>query len=468
MASISNSGALQSTWFGHVANTRDALILFEACLNGNLQHVPRRPHDRERSTLIRSGSVFIYEENASGIKRWTDGVPWSPSRILGNFLVYRELLKPFPPGEKKRANRKKRPSKPGEPYPRPGGETGNSNGSGLVSPASPDTPGAKSDGGYDARDSERALIGSLVDSYGFKEGGLVKKTMSVNVHGVHHHLVSYYTIKEVMDGELHPPTQDPRLSRLEPRPDLITRQNFRAPLDDTDDTVQEHTNGLHQNNYGYESNPYDRKASVLISQGLHVNQAQNMISGYFPNGMAYSNTLPLHHGVQGFASIPSTTGFYTGSQLASQPAVLKHEEYGAYSKPSLAARSGTLHSSINSISDRPASQTQIQYFDTRHQSMPDVLHHSNGTLDSAPAMQDSKSLESVQWRTGVGAYAPTAPPAASHDGSTAYSNGQHWSMANAHHSLPRTENMYYDHQNWAMQSPLSGRQQSYHGQVQHQ
>jgi hypothetical protein len=101
------AAALQPTFQGHVATTNDALILFEACLTGHLTHVPRRPHDRERNQLIRSGCVFIYEENASGIKRWTDGVTWSPSRILGNFLVYRELDKPFPPGEKKRATRKK-------------------------------------------------------------------------------------------------------------------------------------------------------------------------------------------------------------------------------------------------------------------------------------------------------------------------------------------------------------------------
>src|SRR6195952_5636341 len=116
----SGGAALQPTFTGHVATTQDALILFEGCLQGHLSHVPRRPHDRERSTLIRSGSVFIYEENASGIKRWTDGVTWSPSRILGNFLVYRELDKPFPPGEKKRAMKKqaRRPSRPGEPYAR--------------------------------------------------------------------------------------------------------------------------------------------------------------------------------------------------------------------------------------------------------------------------------------------------------------------------------------------------------------
>ena len=104
---MSSGGAsLQPTFTGHVATTQDALLLFEACLQGHLSHVPRRPHDRERSSLIRSGSVFIYEENASGIKRWTDGVLWSPSRILRNFLVYRELDKPSHQVKKRKLSKK--------------------------------------------------------------------------------------------------------------------------------------------------------------------------------------------------------------------------------------------------------------------------------------------------------------------------------------------------------------------------
>jgi hypothetical protein len=98
---MGSSSPLSPTFYGHIASTQDALILFEACLSGAVNHVARRPHDRERTSLIKSGNVFIYEEHSSGIKRWTDGVPWSPSRILGNFLVYRELERPFPPGEKK-------------------------------------------------------------------------------------------------------------------------------------------------------------------------------------------------------------------------------------------------------------------------------------------------------------------------------------------------------------------------------
>lgn len=103
-----NSTTMQPTWRGFVHTTFDALMVLEACLGGTLNHIPRRPHDRERASIITGGNVFIYEENASGIKRWTDGVTWSPSRIMGNFLVYRELKEPFPAGEKKKAKKRKR------------------------------------------------------------------------------------------------------------------------------------------------------------------------------------------------------------------------------------------------------------------------------------------------------------------------------------------------------------------------
>lgn len=55
---------------------------------------------------------------------------------------------------------------------------------------------------------ECSLIGLLVDLYGFKEDGLVKKTMSVTVQGVHHHLISYYKIKDVIIKALWTPSED--------------------------------------------------------------------------------------------------------------------------------------------------------------------------------------------------------------------------------------------------------------------
>ncbi|KAL7789861.1 Gti1/Pac2 family domain-containing protein [Trichoderma ceciliae] len=194
----------------------DALILFEACLHGRLNHVPRRPHDRERQELITSGNIFIYEEHASGIKRWTDGVSWSPSRILGNFLIYRELEKPFPPGEKKRALKKKKVSQ--------GINKSDSRPSSTLS--------SVMDPSNISKDPERSLVGSLVDSYPFKSHGLVKKTISITFQGVPHHLVSYYNIDDVLKGGLITPSDCSAFNDIQPRAELVMSQNFRNPLDE--------------------------------------------------------------------------------------------------------------------------------------------------------------------------------------------------------------------------------------------
>ncbi|KAI9893106.1 MAG: hypothetical protein M1814_000653 [Vezdaea aestivalis] len=320
--------SLQATYTGHVATTQDALVLFEACLAGTLHHVPRRPHDRERTSLIQSGCVFIYEENASGIKRWTDGVPWSPSRILGNFLVYRELDKPFPPGEKKRATKRgKRPAvKPGEPYPRSGIDNGP--GTPQYSPTTPMTPGFR-DAPVD-REMERQLIGSLVDSYGFKADGLVKKTMSVNVNGVHHHLVSYYKVHDVMSGQMKTPTTDPLTHNHKPRVELSSRQNFRAPINDSDDIDQVFENAPRQA-YAYDRRP------TLGGPSYSSGQAQNGYSfpagdnGYSNGGHPYSAASSYNMTTSSSSPNPAFYGASMIGPTSQQP--VKGEELGHYGQP---------------------------------------------------------------------------------------------------------------------------------------
>jgi Gti1/Pac2 family transcription factor len=223
---------LQPTYAGHVPTTQDALILFEACLSGHLNLVPRRPRDHERNSLICSGCVFIYEERASGIKRWTDGVTWSPSRVLDDFLVYRELNQPFPPGEKKRVNKKtsRQLARPGELYPRLD-STGE-----FCSPTIPHS--TSSTNTPTPSGAERQLIGSLTDSYGFKPNGLVKKTMNATVRGVAYHLVSYYNMDHVKTGTLEQPSQAQALSSIRPRSDLTLKQIFRAPSEETMDSAR--------------------------------------------------------------------------------------------------------------------------------------------------------------------------------------------------------------------------------------
>jgi hypothetical protein len=210
---MSSGGHIQPSFVGIVLTSRDALLLFTQAINGRIPMINRRPHDKERSASIASGNVFIYCEGTSSIKRWTDGVTWSPSRIMGNFLIYRELNKGFPPGEKKRAAKRKQSQDDTE--------------SGMDS----------MDEGLPplniGKDEERQLIGSLVDSYDFKKDGLVKKTISVRVNDQVYHLVSYYSLRHAVAGGLihSQPSRMPGFAHVNVLDELLSGQNFRVAVD---------------------------------------------------------------------------------------------------------------------------------------------------------------------------------------------------------------------------------------------
>jgi hypothetical protein len=76
-------------FIGYVETTTDALRLIMAARQGIIPRITRRLNDSERRSMIRSGAVFVFCVEESGIKRWTEGLSWSPSRIVGNFLVCR-------------------------------------------------------------------------------------------------------------------------------------------------------------------------------------------------------------------------------------------------------------------------------------------------------------------------------------------------------------------------------------------
>jgi len=302
---------LTPTFQGHIASTHDALILFEACLSGAISHVARRPHDRERAGLIQSGNVFIYEEHSSGIKRWTDGVPWSPSRILGNFLVYRELDRPFPPGEKKRAMKRSKTS--------PHGLSKSLDAYGAVN----SSYNLASGGGYDPanptsalnKETERSLIGSLIDSYGFKDGGLVKKTVSVTIGGISHHLVSYYTVADILNNKFTTPTKDPHFQHIIPRPDLITKQNFRTPINEVDALERMEEQSM------YAPCPQTRSSYELTNQSVaHRSMSLPMLQvGYanntgLPSNYCMTNTPGTYNpGLQQPLASPSYNGQFASS-----------------------------------------------------------------------------------------------------------------------------------------------------------
>ncbi|KAI8367321.1 Gti1/Pac2 family-domain-containing protein, partial [Blakeslea trispora] len=189
------------TFRGYIKNMTDTLLIIEACRYGILPTISRRLLEKERNSIT-SGTIIVFDESESGIKRWTDGLLWSPSRILGNFLVYREL--------KSRENRKKR--------------------IGKIDLQDQDTHTIL------RQEKEKALVGSLTTSntiYNFKEDGLIKKTIRLLIDGKHLHIINYYNKNDVLNNLLQTPSSSPQLTCLQISPDLMLH-------------LPEHMNDYHQ------------------------------------------------------------------------------------------------------------------------------------------------------------------------------------------------------------------------------
>lgn len=74
-------------FFGQVDSTMNAFRLVLAAELGLVPRITQRSSQSNRMHMIASGSIIIFSAQESGMKRWRDGLLWSPSRIEGNFLV---------------------------------------------------------------------------------------------------------------------------------------------------------------------------------------------------------------------------------------------------------------------------------------------------------------------------------------------------------------------------------------------
>lgn len=150
-------------------------MVIQATLDKKLPTVSRRPVNRERDQLIRLGHVFVFIEETSGIKRWTDGVPWSASRILGRFLVYRQL----DTTSVRQKNSKRKNSR-------------------TITTHAADEPPLQT--------SALRTRNLPIDDY-----ALVKKTLSLSIDADSKaqtiHLISYFSAHDVLSGKLIRPSQ---------------------------------------------------------------------------------------------------------------------------------------------------------------------------------------------------------------------------------------------------------------------
>ncbi|CAO3629370.1 unnamed protein product [Cunninghamella echinulata] len=165
------------TFIGHIKTPQDALIIFEACRRGLLNRVKRRLSNKERMN-IKSGSIFAFDENEAGMRRWTDGRTWSPSRVLGSFLTYREL------------DTKRRPRK--------------------LSTSTSSVGGKMNSQNIQQQQQQQQQQQCI-----YKPNGLIKQSFSIcTATNQKIHLISYYSKSDVLNGRLALPTQDPHLSKI--------------------------------------------------------------------------------------------------------------------------------------------------------------------------------------------------------------------------------------------------------------
>lgn len=78
-----------SSGVGCAHNEIECGIILEQAILGRIRRIRRRMNERERR-CIAAGDVFVYSEEESKIKRWTDSRKWSPSRVQGSFMLYFE------------------------------------------------------------------------------------------------------------------------------------------------------------------------------------------------------------------------------------------------------------------------------------------------------------------------------------------------------------------------------------------
>ncbi|CAE6373361.1 unnamed protein product [Rhizoctonia solani] len=193
-------------------STKDALLVIEAAERGLFRRLVRRLTEPERAQSIYSGSVLVYDESESHIRRFTDTLVWSPSRIIGNYLVYREMRE-----------REPRPtSRAGAALP-PQPASSRS----LVRPR---VQSSLEQSEAERKRKEQLYVGSLTHHEKFKPNGLVKRTFSLMTEGKHIHVIGYYTYEDAMEDRFLSPSEHPEFAKLTLSQDLLKDKSaFRVP-----------------------------------------------------------------------------------------------------------------------------------------------------------------------------------------------------------------------------------------------
>ncbi|KZP04898.1 hypothetical protein FIBSPDRAFT_940754 [Athelia psychrophila] len=170
---FANRKDLGKPFHGLVDNTVHAFRLVLAAETGLVPRIIRRLSQGEHTRMVESGAVIVFNVQESGMKRWRDGLLWSPSRIEGNFLVYKEMTQ--------------------------------------------------------LSEIERHSTSSKESSSFIKVDGLRKRTITVKLRHCEYHVISYYTSKDIQSGRLNRVSSRPDIMALELHASFFDLAGYRIP-----------------------------------------------------------------------------------------------------------------------------------------------------------------------------------------------------------------------------------------------
>ncbi|KAG1097665.1 hypothetical protein G6F42_018139 [Rhizopus arrhizus] len=221
------------------------------------------------------------------------------------------------------------------------------------------------------RNRERRLVGSLSDSYRFRKDGLIKKTMSIIVHGVAQHLISYYLPNDIIANKLRTPSSVPELASLEISPDLLVKQNFRIPP-----MVEP---------------PFDQTDASLTG-GMN-NSIGNPLSSVDAMSNTYNNDRRIHpFRSMSMGSLRTANNYQTHGSLsaAGRPDMTNGSQQMMYSASSLSQRMDM----DNSDNKLTSANNNLSAYYGNQQPMSSIYNSSNSGNNGFPPLPSPSSMTS--------------------------------------------------------------------------
>ncbi|CAG8576504.1 1697_t:CDS:2, partial [Ambispora gerdemannii] len=312
-------GIIIETFHGKVPNTKAAAIIFEACRRGILDRTNRRLLDEERRAL-KGGEIFVFAEKSSGIKRWTDGKYWSPSRVIGDFLVYFEL-------DTRMHNIKREQDI---------------------------NPSLRS---RIEREGLKVQIGNK-GTFIYRKNGLIKKTVSMNGENDVEHMIIYEyppsdNSTEEEREKLYPPQAYVELADIEPSEEILKRFQKPNHSNDRERIVEDHGSDDYDNENGSGSSENDKSdecqqwSNVLKSEndGDYNKESNWVVSRESSKVLAYSPHSPIHYSTPGIVpNSPYPHSQYHCSSVHQHACGGSQMSFHNYNNPNnLSAKSPSLH-----------------------------------------------------------------------------------------------------------------------------